>query len=232
MALLLMGDVIDRVGVLLDDPAHRFYSKDYIRPHVDQQNESLMIDLEALGVQQQEQIAIFNIGPNVTDLSPFFAAGQALQYFLRPIGVDWKVTSQPDTSYSPSVPVKELADVAPSNVGCQEYRWGAGVLQVTPSGTAVTLRVKFLALTDKVYDSAANVMRGIGFILASEAAFYIASLKNGKPTLLKALEVQKRRDRIKFAKLLVMQQQGMMIVPQGSRTATNVQISAGGVPFN
>jgi hypothetical protein len=232
MALLLMGDVIDRVGVLLDDPSHRFYSRDYIRPHVDQQNESLMLELETLGVQQQEQIAIFQLQANISDLSPFLASGQPLQYFLRPIGIEWKITGQPDSTYAPSAPVKELADVGVGNVGCQQYRWGAGSLQVTPSGTPVTLRVNFVALTATVYDSAAQIMRGAGFILASEAAYYIASLKSGKPSLIQALEKQKRRDRVRFSKLLTMQQQGMSIVPQGSRTATNVQISAGGVPFS
>lgn len=232
MALLLMGDVIDRVGVLLDDPAHRRFKKDYIRPHVDQQNEALMLDLEALGVQFQEQRAIFNIPANTTDLTPFFATGQPLQYLLRPTMVEWKLQGMPDVQYATSVPVKELTDVVPSNVGSQEYRWAGGSLWITPSGSAETIRVTFLALTASVYDSAAQVMRGIGFILASETALYIAAANNGMGTLQARLEKQSRRDRIRFAKLLTMQQQGMSIVPQGSRTATNTQISAGGVPYS
>lgn len=232
MALLLMGDVIDRVGVLLDDPSHRTFKKDYLRPHIDQQNESLMLDLEALGVQYQQQIAVFNLPVDVSDLTPYYATGQPLQYLMRPTLVEWKLQSQPDINYTESVPVKKLADVLPSNVGCGEYVWSGGVIQVTPSGTAVTLRITFLALTASVYDSAANVMRGIGFILASEAAWFIAGLNKGMGSIQVTLEKQKRRDRIRLAKILVQQQQGMLIVPQGSRTATSVQISAGGAPYS
>jgi len=56
-----MAQVNDRAAALLDDPGHRRFSSNYLRAHIDQQNEALMLTLERIGVQQQEQEAIFNL---------------------------------------------------------------------------------------------------------------------------------------------------------------------------
>ena len=125
MAVLTVGQIVKRVGVLLDDPSNRRFTTAYIMPFIDQENESLEITLERLGIQQQEQIAIINLpaataGPNGTtppqDLAPFFAAGQPLQWFLRPKRIDWKVQGQPDVAYLQSDPVNELDDVQVGNL--------------------------------------------------------------------------------------------------------------------
>lgn len=235
MALLTTGGVIGRVGVMLDDPANRRFSPDYLRPFIDQENESLQIMLERLGVQQEEQIAIFNVpakvGDGPYDLTPYFAVGQPLQYLLRPKRLDWKIQGQPDTSYITSSLVNELDDVIVGNLGCQQYRWAGGAIQTTPSYTGVTLRVYFLALTQSVYDSSSQIMRGIGFILARQVAIEVAALNNNMGKLQARLEKSLARDKQNLTNLLVMQQQAALIFPRGTKRGRAVQISAGGAPF-
>jgi hypothetical protein len=240
MAILSVGDIIRRVGWLLDDPGNRRFTPDYIRPGIDQENEAFEIDLERLGIQQQEQIAIFNIPAAValpdgsnppTDLAPYFAAGQPLQWFLRPKRVDWKQTGQPDTSYSQADAVNELDDVQLGNLGVQQYRWAQGSIQLTPSYQPVTLRIYFFALSSDIYDDAQKVMRGIGFILANQVAAYIAASNNQMGKLGAKLEKDLARNKQNLSNLLVMQAQAQNIFPRGTKRGQAAQISAGGAPY-
>lgn len=231
MALLTMAQVNDRAAMLLDDPGHRRFSSNYLRGHIDQQNESMMLDLESLGIQQQEATAIFNIPANTTDLTPYFADGQPLAAFLRPVEIDWKLQGQADTGYEPCYPTKELQDVNPANVGAQQYKWSGGVLHITTSSVALTLRVQYLALTSTISDGNAKVMRGVGFLLASMTAQYVASLNNAMGTLQQRLDKQVPRDRKRLKGLLVQAQQGQLIVPRGIRRTTTPTIAAGGAAY-
>ena len=144
MSLLTKGDVIRGVQRNLDDPAGVRWKPEYVGPFVDQANEDYLLTLEKLGVQLQEQIAIFNL-PVATaapqDLSAYYGAGKPLQYLMRPKRIDWKLQGQPDTSYIESELVSELDDVAPGNLGCSQWRWAGGSIQLTPNYSAVTLRV-------------------------------------------------------------------------------------------
>jgi hypothetical protein len=234
MAIMTVGDVVRRTQALLDDPAGRRFSKAYLTPLIDQENEQLQIFLEKLGVQQEEQTAIFNVpaataGP--TDLTPYFAPGQPLEYFMRPKQLHWKLQSQPDTAYAQSSLVEELTDVTPGNVGCQQYRWAGGAIQTTPSYTAVTLRVYFYALSQTVYDDSAKVMRGIGGLLALSTADLVCGLNNDMGKL--GAKVQKKLGQAKrsFSGLLTMQKQAQLIVPRGTKRGGGVQISAGGTRY-
>lgn len=235
MALMTTGDVITRVQALLDDPAGRRFSPDYLRPHIDQANEDLQIMLERLGVENEQRIAIFNVpaaavqGPS--DLTPYLAAGQPLQYMLRPQWLDWKIQGQPDVSYLGADSVDKLDDVIVGNVGCQQYNWSGGTIYTTPSYSGVTLRIGFLALTASIYDSSAQIMRGIGNIIALQAADFVCALNNdmGKLSakMTKRLSTAKRN----FANLIVMQQQTENRFPRGTKRGVGVQISAGGQQF-
>lgn len=227
-----MAQVNDRTALLLDDPGHRRFSSDYLRGHIDQQNESFMVVLGTMGVQQQEAQAIFNLPANTSDLTPYFAVGQPLESLLRPIGIDWKLQGYPDTAYQPSYPTKELEDVDPSNLGCPQYRWAGGSLQVTPSGTPVTLRVDYLALTPTIFDSNAQVMLGVGFLLASLAADYVCALNNGMGTLQNKLVLQVKRDKRNLKSLFVQQRQGQNVFPRSIRRTTAPVVSAGGSSYS
>lgn len=232
MALLTMGQVNDRAALLLDDQAHRRFSVNYLRGHIDQQNESMLISMTGMGVQQQEQTAIFNLNAGISDLTPFFQVGQPLQYLLRPKSVDWKLQGQPDTGYNDSFPVEELSDVDPSNLGCQNYRWAGGAMQVTPSGTPVTLRVRYVALNTTISDPLNQIVLGAGFLVASMVARFVCALNNGMGTLAKTLDTQVKVDRRNLKNLLVQQQQGQNIVARGIRRTTYPVISAGGSSYS
>jgi hypothetical protein len=240
MAILSVGGVIRRVGWLLDDPGNRRFTPDYIRPGIDQENESIEITLERLGVQQQEATAIFSIPAAVAlgdgsnppvDLAPYFQLGQPLQWFLRPKEVWWKVTGQPDTSYTQANAVNELSDVQLGNLGVQEYRWAQGSIQLTPSSTPVTLRIYFFALATDLYDDAQPVMRGIGNILALQVASYICSMNNNMGKLGDRLEKSLARDKQNFCNLIQMAAQAENIFPRGTKRGMATSISAGGVPY-
>jgi hypothetical protein len=227
-----MADVNDRTAVCLDDPGHRRFSVNYLRAHIDQQNEQMLISLSALGLQQQEQEVDLNLPPLTTDLSQYFAQGQPLQYFLRPVDIDWKIQGAPNTAYAPSYPVKELDDVDPSNLGCEQYRWAGGTLQVTPSATAVTLRVRFLALAASVVDPSNQIVLGLGFLLALMAARFVCSLNNGMGTLAKQLDTDIRSSKRDVKGLFVQQLQGRNIFPRAVRRTTRPVVSAGGSSYS
>lgn len=240
MAILTTGQVIARVGALLDDPSNRRFKPDYLRPYIDQENASLEIYLSMLGIQQQEQIAIFNIpvataGPNGEtppfDFAPYFALGKPLQWLLRPKRLDWKIVGQPDTSYQQSNAVNELDDVQNGNIGALQYRWGAGYIQTTPSYTPLTIRLYFWALSTDVYDNAAPVMRGIGNLLAYQVATFVCDLNNGMGKLGPRLQKNCARDKQQFANFLTMQGQAELKVPRGTKRGYAAQLSAGGVPY-
>ena len=241
MAVLTVGQIVKRVGVMLDDPANVRFSNAYILPFIDQENESFEITLERLGIQQQEQIALINLpsatpGINGTcppvDLAPQFAPGYPLQWFLRPKRIDWKVQGQPDTAYLPSDPVDELDDVQADNLGCWQYRWAQGSIQLIPSYTPVTIRVYFYALADVYADNAQSVMRGVGFILARQVALEIASLNNNMGKLVPHLEKSLARDKQNLCNLMVMVAQAQLIHFRGTRRGQAYPISAGGKPFS
>jgi hypothetical protein len=242
MAILTLGGVTKRCAALLDDPGQRRFSSAYLAPYIDQENESLEIYLERLGVLQQESIAIFN-WPAATntnngatnppfDLTPAFAAGQPLQWFLRPRYVEWKVQGQPDTNYDEADMVDKIDDVQIGNLGCQQYKWSGATLYLTPSFTPVTLRITFFALANDLYDPAQPVMRGIGNLLALQAATFVCSLNNQMGKLGEKLEKNLSRDKQNFTNLIQMANQAQNIFPRSTKRGVAVQISAGNVPYS
>ena len=240
MAVLTVGQIVKRVGWLLDDPGNRRFTSDYIMPGIDQENESLEVTLERLGIQQQEQIAIIALpaataGPDGSnppvDLAQYFNPGQPLEWFLRPKRLDWKVTGQPDTSYVQADMVNELDDVQLGNLGVQQYRWAQGSVQITPSYTPVTIRLYFFALSTDIYDNAQSVMRGIGYILALQVASYICAMNNNMGKLADKLEKNLARDKQNLSNLLVMTAQAQNIFPRGTKRGQAAQISAGQTPY-
>ena len=241
MAVLTVAQIVKRVGTLLDDPANIRFSSAYIMPYLDQENESFEITLERLGIQQQECIAIINLPAQPmthdgscppVDLAPFFAAGQPLQWFLRPKRIDWKLQGQPDTSYQQSDPVNELDDVQYGNLGPWQYRWAQGSIQLSANYTAVTIRVYFYALASDIYDNAQTVMRGVGFILATQVATLICATNNNMGKLAAKLEKNLARDKQNLPNLLVMTAQAQLIHFRGTRRTGVMPISAGGKPFS
>ncbi len=91
MALLNVGDVVQQVATLMDDPAQTVYSEDYVVPMLNARWSDLTIGLVALGLQFQEVSAELSGVPAQTSiLTSYTAAGQPLAAMMSPIAVEWK----------------------------------------------------------------------------------------------------------------------------------------------
>lgn len=202
-----VNDIVKRVGVLLDDPANTRFTSAYLIPHIDQHFDEMDVDLERLGMQYIEHIAIVNVNANLTDLTYLLADGQALVSMKLPKKIRWKQQGQPDTSYLKSGQVDELDEVSEASIGALEWTYQQGAIQITPSSVPMTLKIYFDAISTDIYDPAQNVVRGTAHILAARTAAYIASLQNGMGTLQKKLDAKADSSWSSFCKLIVMQQQ-------------------------
>lgn len=202
-----VADIVRRVGALLDDPANTRYSSDYLMPHIDQIYDEMDVDLERLGMEYLEHIAVVNINSNINDLTYLLADGQPLQSMKLPKEIRWKIQGQPDTSYFPSAYVDELDEVGPDSEGCLQWTFQQGSIQITPSSVALTLKIYFDAVSTNIYDPAQNVVRGTAHILSTRVAAYVASLQNGMGSLQKKLDVKADKAWTSFCKLVVMNSQ-------------------------
>lgn len=175
-----VDDIIKRAGVLLDDPTNSIYTAAYCMPHVDQKYDELDVALENCGMQYIEGIAIFNVNPNVTDLSSFLQDGQALATMKYPKYMKWKLVGQPDYLYQLSEHVSELMEVdTATSYGALQWRFADGGLQITPSINALTLKVYFDQTSTNILDPAQNVIRGTAHILAYDVAISICGVRKG-----------------------------------------------------
>lgn len=235
MALLTQGDVVRRVQALLDDPAGRRFKPNYLSPYVDQENEDLLVMLETLGAQMLEQQAVINLPAATntlpTDLTAYMGPGQPLQYMMRPKLIKWKQTGQPDTNYIESDFVNELDEVQQGNLGCQQWAWTGGAIQLTPSFLNTTIKIYFDAVAQAIYDPTAQVMRGIGNILALATAVLVCSMNNDMGKLGARLEKKLSSTKLRFSNLITMQGQIENKFPRSTKRGAAVQVSAGGTPY-
>lgn len=209
-----VNDIAKRVGALLDDPANTRFTAAYLIPYIDQQYDTLDVDLERLGMQYIEHIAIVDVNANVTDLSYLLADGQALQSMKLPKKMKWKQQGLPDTAYQWSAYRSELDEVAADSIGAVQYTFQQGGLQITPSSVPLTLKIYFDAISTNIYDPAQGVIRGTAHILAARVAAYVASLKNGMGTLQKKAELEASNSWNSFCKLSTMNGQSKQRSPR------------------
>jgi hypothetical protein len=202
-----VADIVRRTGALLDDPANTRYTSAWLIPHIDQVFDEMDVDLERLGMQYIEHIAIVDVAANTGDLTYLLADGQALATMKLPKRIRWKLQGQPDTSYSDSAYRDELDEVAQDSQGALEWVFQQGAIQITPSSAALTLKIYFDAVSTDIYDPAQNVIRGTAHILALRVAAYVASLQNGMGTLQKKLDAKANSAWTSFCKLVTMKQQ-------------------------
>jgi hypothetical protein len=207
-----VNDIIKRVGALLDDPGNTRFTAAYLTPHIDQVYEEMDVDLELMGMQYIEHVAIVNVASQISDLTYLIQTGQALSSMKLPKWMKWKLQGQPDTSYVKSAYVDELTEVALSSQGALEWTFQQGALQITPSSSALTLKIGFDAVSTDLYDPAQNVIRGTAHILAVRTAAYVAALRNGMGTLQKMLDAKASKDWTAFCKLVTKKNQSKQIV--------------------
>ena len=180
------ADIVKRVGVLLDDPSNSQFSQDYLMPWIDQHYDVMDGQLEAMGMQYVEGIAVIPLPPGTTDLSPYLMDGQPLATMKAPRRMKWKLTSQPDTMYLDSISTDELDEVPADSIGNNEYTFEDGALQVTPSGTATTIKIYYDQMSTNIFDPQGNVIRGTAHILALRVAADVADIKG--------MSIAKKRD--------------------------------------
>lgn len=209
-----VNDVVRRTGALLDDPSNSRFTAAYLIPFIDQVMQAMDVDLEVLGMQYVEHIAIVNVASQITDLTYLLASGQPLYLMKLVDGVDWKLQGQPDTSYLASDLVTELDDVAPTSVGALEYKFTQGALQITPSTSAMVLRIKYEAISTDIYDPAQGVVRGTAHIVASRTAAMVAGLKNSMGKYADRAQALADRDWTAFRSLVVMKEQSKLRGPR------------------
>jgi hypothetical protein len=200
------ADIVKRVGVLLDDPSNSQYDTDYLMPWIDQEYDILDVDLELLGMQYIESNALVNLTAGQTDLTPLLADGQALATMKVPKKIRWWLTSQPEYTFSESIPTDELDAVTPQSIGAYQWTFIDGAIAVTPSAVPVTLRIYFDQVSTNIYDPQQNVIRGTAHILALQVAKEVATIKG--MSIAASLEMKRMKAWDAFAGVLVKQRQG------------------------
>lgn len=212
-----IDDIVLRVGALLDDPANNQFTGDYLQPYIDEEYDELDTELEALGMQYVESVAIFDVQPGVSNLGNLNANGGALQFMKFPLRVRWKLVGQEDLEYKPSALVQELDEVSIASLGALEWRNANGAIQITPSSSAVTLKVYYDAMSSDVWDPQTQVIRGTAHILACRVAFYVAGIRG--MDLAPRLEKKAGRAWDVFSRTLSKVKQAQLVmVPKTHRT--------------
>ena len=222
------GAIAQRAAAELDDPLQTFFTFAYLLPHIDQAYDVLANQLEAMGMAYQEQVQVFNVAAQVTDLASFQGSGQPLQYMKLPNRLKWKIQGTPDTTYQAGefMDPSSLPEVSNSSVGIIAWAWN-GVIQVTPSAQALTVKLWFDVLSTTVTDSSTGVIMGTAHILAFMVASRVANIR-GMP-----MEARLEKDRVaswnSFAVTLSKLNQAKKIVPRklhgGKRRASPVGYS-------
>jgi hypothetical protein len=217
------GAIATRAAAELDDPQQTFFTFAYLQPHIDQAYDVLANQLEAMGMAYQEQVQVFPVAAQVTDLASLQATGQPLQYMKLPNRLKFQGTD--DTTYSPGqfMDPSSMPEVGNASVGIIAWAWN-GVIQVTPSAQAMTVKLWFDVLSTTVTDPSTGVIMGTAHILAFMVASRVANIR-GMP-----MEMRIEKDRVatwnNFATTLSKLNQAKKIVPRklhgGKRRASPV----------
>lgn len=176
MALMDVADVVQMVATLLDDPGQTTFDADYVVPFINVRWNNMAVNLAMLGLQYSEQVVVFDLPANTLTLAAYMATGQPLASMMQPKSLEWKLVGAPDTEYQPIGSVNELDDVPPGSEGIDEYSWQGGTCQLNPSSVAVTLRVRFMAMSTTLVDPTDQMVRGVGDVLSYRVAELIYSI--------------------------------------------------------
>lgn len=180
MALLNVGDVVQGVATLLDDPSQSEFDKDYVVPFLNLRWANLIVNLAALGLQYSEEMVIVEIPPGTVSLTNMMLPGGVLASLMEPIGIDWKLVGSDDTTYTPANAVSELDDYEQGSIGILEYSWQGGTILTVPSAQPITARIRFNAMSTTLVDPTDNMIRGVGDIIAFRTAELIYAVR-GNP---------------------------------------------------
>lgn len=202
-----VDDIVQRVGVLMDDPSNSTFTREYIIPFIDQEYDEMDVELEQAGMQYIESIAVIPLAPLQADLSQYLADGQPLAMMKFPKYVKWKLTSQTDEFYQLSAMVDEIDEVNQANIGTWQWRNANGSIQITPSNIAITVKVYFDTISTNIYDPTQEVVRGTAHILAPRVGASICAVAGDQVKRGAWLSQKAFRNMNKFLTVLVQQKQ-------------------------
>jgi hypothetical protein len=176
--LLNVGEVVQAIGALNDDPANQVIDKDYCLPFINLAWMDIAAEFNALGLQYQEEVVVLSAVPaGTSDLSTFQAAGELLESIVLPTLVEWKRTEEEDTQYREVALREKLPDVQTEDQGISAYQWRKGKVIVTPSSIAVDIRVTFKAYSLDFVDPVTSIIVGAGNLIAYKASEMLNSPK-------------------------------------------------------
>lgn len=209
MALLNVGDVVQSVATLLDDPSQSTYDRDYIVPFINLRWSDIVVNLAALGLQYSEDTVILTIPAYTVSLSSQMISGGALQSLMEPISIEWKLVGSDDTTYDETEWVGEVKDFPGGTVGIPEFAWEGGNIVLVPSGQDVVARIRYNSMSTTLVDPTDKMVRGVGHIVAYEAAEVIWAIRGNEKleAKMQALGAQALDD---FIAMSTMRSQGIV----------------------
>lgn len=178
-----LGSLLTKVQSLVEDPTGQWCTKPYMLATVALAWDDLSTELSMLDLGYDEDIAVIeNVPANLTDLSPYQAQGQPLANIMRPKLLEWKLPTDPDTSYDDAAPVDRLPDRDPGAQGIAAYTFRKQIIQITPSSVPVTIRVTSVVMNVTLIDDNDTVIAGCQSILAYRVSEKI-NARRGNPQL-------------------------------------------------
>jgi hypothetical protein len=180
MALLSVGDVVQGVATLMDDPSQSEIDQDYVIPFLNLRWANLIVNLAMLGLQYSEEVVVVTIPAGTVSLTNLMLPGGALASLMQPISIDWKLVGSDDITYDDADRVTELDDFPGGTIGIPQFSWQGGTILVVPSQQDVVARIRFNAMSTTLVDPNDGMIRGVGDILSFRTAELICAIR-GNP---------------------------------------------------
>lgn len=187
MSLLNVGDVVQAVATLLDDPSQSEIDQDYVLPFLNLRWQNLVVNLVMLGLQYTEEQACIDLPAGTRTLTAYMGTGQPLASLMQPKHLQWKPQGADDTEFEDVQLVNELDDYPPGQNTLEQYAWQGGTIKLSRCDIAVTLRVDFQAMSVTLVDPTDNMVRGVTDIIAYRTAELIYVIR-GNANLVAAMQ--------------------------------------------
>lgn len=160
-----LDSMVKKIQENCQDATGQWCTKSYIINTINIKADDLAAELSMLGLGYDEQRVVITLPATTGDLSAFQATGQPLANMIRPKYIEWKLTTDPDTSYEDASPVDRLPDVDTDAIGIEAYTFLQSIVQVTPSSQPLTVRVTAIVMRANLVDDDDSVIAGTQAIL-------------------------------------------------------------------
>lgn len=203
-----VGSVCRRTAALMDDAAAVEFDRDYLLPFMNQNWDDLVVELDLIGLDYSEEIAVLHDVPAQTEnLDSYMSEGQPLASLMLPRWIDWKPQGAPDIEYESVRLVEKLNDYTKGVEGVPEYAWsGSSILLGGPPSQQVDLRIGFDAMAVELQDPTQKTIRGVTHIIAARTAALVWLIR-GNTELAEALDEKATESLDHFERAAVMRNQ-------------------------